>query len=91
MFSNPASYESLRNTSVKLRYTFLEMPQDNGFEIRFEDPRIGYFTDRVTDLSSIEITPYRDLVQKWNLQNKILMLLNQSQSNQSILVREYYS
>ena len=39
------------------------MPQDNGFEIRFEDPRIGYFTDRVTDLSSTEITPYRDLVQ----------------------------
>ena len=70
VFSNPASYESLRNTSVKLRYTFLEMPQDNGFEIRFEDPRIGYFTDRVTDLSSTEITPYRDLVQKWNLQKQ---------------------
>ena len=46
------------------------MPQDNGFEIRFEDPRIGYFTDRVTDLSSTEITPYRDLVQKWNLQKQ---------------------
>ena len=70
VFSNPASYESLRNTSVKLRYTFLEMPQDNGFEIRFEDPRIGYFTDRVTDISSTEITPYRDLVQKWNLQKQ---------------------
>ena len=70
VFSNPASYESLRNTSVKLRYTFLEMPQNNGFEIRFEDPRIGYFTDRVTDLSSTEITPYRDLVQKWNLQKQ---------------------
>ena len=47
------------------------MPQDNGFEKRFEDPRIGYFTDRVTDLSSTEITPYRDLVQKWNLQKQI--------------------
>ena len=70
VFSNPASYESLRNTSVKLRYTFLEMPQENGFDIRFEDPRIGYFTDRVTDLSSTEITPYRDLVQKWNLQKQ---------------------
>ena len=46
------------------------MPQDNGFEIRFEDPRIGYFTDRVTDLSSTEITPYRDLIQKWNLQKQ---------------------
>lgn len=68
VFSNPSSYDPLRNTSVKVRYTFLEMPMDNGFEIRFEDPRIGFFTDRVTDLSSTDITPYRDLVQKWNLQ-----------------------
>ena len=83
VFSNPASYESLRNTSVKLRYTFLEMPQDNGFEIRFEDPRIGYFTDRVTDLSSTEITPYRDLVQKWNLQKQNPDAAKSNQSNLS--------
>ena len=43
---------------------------DNNFEPRIEDQAIGYFSDRVTDLSSKDVTPYMDLISKWDLQKK---------------------
>ena len=58
-----------RNISIKVRYSFIEMP-DNNFEPRIEDQSIGYFSDRVTNLSSKDVTPYMDLIGKWNLQKK---------------------
>ena len=58
-----------RNISINLRYSFIQMP-DNNFEPRLDDQRIGYFTERVTDLSSKKSTPYLDLINKWNLQKK---------------------
>ena len=45
------------------------MPSNN-FNPRYEDQRIGYFTTRVTDLTSSDITPYSDLIHKWNLVKK---------------------
>ena len=58
-----------RNVSIQVRYSFLEMP-DNNFEPRIEDQSIGYFSDRVTNLSSKDVTPYMDLIGKWDLQKK---------------------
>ena len=58
-----------RNVSIQVRYSFIEMPQNN-FEPRIEDQSIGYFSDRVTDLSSKDVTPYMDLIGKWDLQKK---------------------
>jgi len=58
-----------RNVSIQVRYSFIEMPQNN-FEPRIEDQAIGYFSDRVTDLSSKDVTPYKDLIGKWDLQKK---------------------
>jgi len=73
VFENPPSMEypeedavDPRNISISLRYSFIEMPE-NDFEPRLDDQRIGYFTERITDLSSKEITPYADLINKWNL------------------------
>ena len=43
---------------------------DNNFEPRIEDQSIGYFSDRVTNLSSKDATPYMDLIGKWDLQKK---------------------
>ena len=40
---------------------------DNDFSPRFDDPRVGYFTEQVTDLTSISVTPYRDLINRWYL------------------------
>ena len=45
------------------------MPENN-FEPRIEDQSIGYFSDRVTNLSSKDVTPYMDLIGKWDLQKK---------------------
>ncbi len=58
-----------RNISVQVRYSFIEMPQ-NDFEPRIANQSIGYFSDRVTNLTSTEVTPYLDLIGKWNLQKK---------------------
>ena len=58
-----------RNVSIQVRYSFIEMPENN-FEPRIEDQSIGYFSDRVTNLSSKDVTPYVDLIGKWDLQKK---------------------
>ena len=58
-----------RNVSLKIQHSFLEMPV-NDYHLRFADPRVGYFTNEVTDLTSTSVTPWRDLVQRWNLVKK---------------------
>ena len=58
-----------RNISVHVRYSFIEMP-NNDFEPRIANQSIGYFSDRVTNLTSTEVTPYQDLIGKWNLKKK---------------------
>ena len=58
-----------RNISIALRYSFIQMPS-NEFEPRIADQRIGFFTTKVTDLTSTDVTPYSDLIHKWNLKKK---------------------
>ena len=58
-----------RNVNILIRYSFIEMPQNN-FEPREANQSIGYFSERITDLSSKDITPYKDLIGKWNLRKK---------------------
>ena len=58
-----------RNISIKMRYSFIGMPQNN-FEPRIADQSIGYFSEKITDLSSDNATPYVDLIHKWDLQKK---------------------
>ena len=55
-----------RAVTVTLQHSLIEMP-DTDFEPLFEDPRVGYFTTAVTDLTSASSTPYRDLVHRWDL------------------------
>ncbi len=58
-----------RNVSLKIQHSFIEMPV-NDYQPRYADPRVGYFTTEVTDLTSTSVTPWRDLVQRWNLVKK---------------------
>lgn len=58
-----------RYVSIQFQHTFLEMP-DNDYEPRFEDARIGYFTQQVEDMTSLSPTPYRDMIHRWHLQKK---------------------
>ena len=74
VFENPPSryYEEedaadYRNITVSVRYSFIQPPKNN-FVARIADQRVGYFTTRVTDLSSKDVTPYRDLVERWHLE-----------------------
>ena len=56
----------VRYTYISVRHSFIEMPDDN-FESRIADQRIGYFSEKVTDLSSYDTYPARDLMNRWRL------------------------
>ena len=76
VYNNPAprAYGSSdvtdsRNVSIKVLHSLIAMP-DNDYTPRFADPRVGTFDVQVTDLTSLSPTPYRDLVNRWNLVKK---------------------
>lgn len=58
-----------RNVSIKVYHSFIQMP-DNNFEPVIDDPRIGFFTTQVTDMTTPERANYRDFVHKWHLVKK---------------------
>ncbi|MGC1205038.1 MAG: zinc-dependent metalloprotease [Flavobacteriaceae bacterium] len=58
-----------RNVSIKVFHSLIAMP-NNDFESRFDDPRVGYFTNQVNDQTSASSTPYRDLIYRWHLKKK---------------------
>ncbi|TBN00458.1 DUF5117 domain-containing protein [Hyunsoonleella flava] len=58
-----------RNVSIKVNHSLIAMP-DNDYEVRFDDPRVGYFTRQVEDQTSTSSTPYRDLIHRWHLKKK---------------------
>ena len=58
-----------RSVNITLRHSFLKVP-DNDYMPRLDDPRVGYFTTRVTDMTSTSVAPYRDLIHRWNLKKK---------------------
>lgn len=58
-----------RNVSIVVQHSLIEMPK-NGYEPRYDDPRVGYFTQEVTDMVSTRAAPYRDLINRWKLVKK---------------------
>tara|TARA_B110000014_G_C20125996_1_gene599870 strand:+ start:2294 stop:4810 length:2517 start_codon:yes stop_codon:yes gene_type:complete len=58
-----------RNIILSLRYSFIKPPSNN-FEPRYADQRVGFFSQRITNLTSKDITPYADLIHKWFLEKK---------------------
>ena len=58
-----------RNVTITLQHTLIEMPK-NDYQPRFDDPRVGYFSTQVTDLTSTSVTPYRDLIHRWHLKKR---------------------
>lgn len=58
-----------RNVSIKVFHSLIEMP-NNDYQLRLDDPRVGYFTTEVNDQTSTSSTPYRDLVHRWHLKKK---------------------
>jgi hypothetical protein len=58
-----------RNVTITVQHSLIEMPK-NDYVPRFDDPRIGYFTEQQTDMLSTSAAPYRDLIHRWNLVKK---------------------
>lgn len=58
-----------RYVRVKMQHSLIEMPSNN-FRPRRDDPRVGYFMQQVTDQTSISAVPYKDKINRWNLEKK---------------------
>ena len=58
-----------RAITASVQHSFIKVP-DNGYNPRFDDYRVGFFTNRVTDLTSRDPAPYRDVINRWNLVKK---------------------
>jgi hypothetical protein len=75
-YDNPAPYNGggkditdARYVRVRMQHTFIEMPENN-YRPRMDDPRIGFFSNEVDNLTSIDPVNYRDVIQRWNLVKK---------------------
>jgi hypothetical protein len=76
VFENPApvveaaeDITDSRFVSIQLQHSFVKMPEGE-FTPRQDDPRVGYFFDRVTDLTDFSHTPFRDQIRRWKLVKK---------------------
>ena len=58
-----------RAVSVSVQHSLIEMPA-NGFQPRFDDPRVGYFSEQVNDMTTTAAVNYRDLIHRWDLKKK---------------------
>ena len=67
--SGGADITDPRYVRVRIQHSLIEIPQNN-FKPRMDDPRIGFFTQQVTDQTSISPVPYKDMINHWNLVKK---------------------
>ncbi len=75
-YDNPGAFVSggpditdPRYVRVRMQHSLIEMPSNN-FRPRGDDPRVGYFMQQVTDQTSISPVPYKDMINRWNLEKK---------------------
>jgi hypothetical protein len=64
-----ADITDARYVRVRMQHSLIEMPKNN-FQPRYDDPRVGYFTEQVTNQTSVNIVPYKDMINRWNLVKK---------------------
>jgi hypothetical protein len=75
-YDNPAPFNQgrkditdARYNRIRFQHSFLEMP-NNDFRPRLDDPRVGYFTQEIENLTSIKVADYKDVINRWNLVKK---------------------
>lgn len=76
VYSNPGAFvrggldvTDPRAVSIRVQHTLHELPEE-GYTPRQDDFRVGYFFDRKTDLTSMDPTPYADLINRWRLEKQ---------------------
>jgi len=75
-YDNPAPFNQggkditdARYNRIRFQHSFLEMP-NNDFRPRVDDPRVGYFTQEIENLTSIKVADYKDVINRWSLVKK---------------------
>ncbi len=58
-----------RVINVAIQHSLIEVPQSS-YQPRRDDPRIGYFTQQITDMTTSEPVPWRDVINRWYLVKK---------------------
>jgi hypothetical protein len=73
VFSNPtprvfggADITDPRNVSVKVMHSLIEVPE-NDYQPRKDDARVGNWVTQINDLTSGDVTPYRDVISRFHL------------------------
>ena len=61
-----AEITDARAVAVTVQHSFLALPEE-GYEPRADDFRVGYFGQRVTNLTDTTVTPYDDVINRWRL------------------------
>jgi len=71
--ANPSVHASAltdsRYITVGYRHALMQMPED-GFTPRQDDARIGFFMTQVNDMTSTDLTPWKDMIHRWRLEKK---------------------
>jgi hypothetical protein len=65
-WQSDADVANPRYISVKMQHTLIAMPESD-YKPRMDDPRIGYFTHQITDMTSVDPAPFRDVIHRWRL------------------------
>ncbi|RTL58436.1 MAG: DUF5117 domain-containing protein [Sphingobacteriales bacterium] len=58
-----------RYVRVRLQHSFIEMPV-NDFRPRRDDPRVGYFTQEIDNLTTVKPVNFKDIINRWYLKKK---------------------
>lgn len=59
-----------RFVNVDIYHSLIEVPQNNGFTSRRDDPRVGYFMTERDNMTDLSVKPYKDMIHRWNLVKK---------------------
>ncbi len=75
-YDNPAplnggdkSITDARYVRVKMQHSFIEMPK-NDYKQRFDDPRVGYFSQELDNMTSSRVINFHDMINRWYLVKK---------------------
>ncbi|MEP6846793.1 MAG: zinc-dependent metalloprotease [Panacibacter sp.] len=75
-YDNPAplnygdkSITDARYVRVKMQHSFIAMPK-NDYKPRFDDSRVGFFTQEQDDMTSTSAVNFHDMIIRWNLVKK---------------------
>jgi hypothetical protein len=75
-YDNPAPFNQggkditdARYNRIRFQHSFLEI-QENDYRPRYDDPRVGYFTQEIDNLTTIKVADYKDVINRWHLKKK---------------------